>query len=77
MEELIQRIVAATGIDENVAISRADGPPTLAPEPARPKKGKFRGEHDGPKARAPMPRPPHGDKPARAKPPKKDRKAPR
>ena len=69
--------LAATGNDENVAISRADGPPTLAPEPARPKKGKFRGEHDGPKARAPMPRPPHGDKPARAKPPKKDRKAPR
>ncbi|MCM5553707.1 DEAD/DEAH box helicase [Pleomorphomonas sp. NRK KF1] len=65
--------LAAAGNDENVRISRADGPP--AASPAGPRKDKPRREDDRPKGKAKPPRdgkPSHRDAPRDAKPPYKE-----
>lgn len=65
--------LAAAGNDENVRISRADGPP--AASPAGPRKDKPRREDDRPKGKAKPPRdgkPTYRDAPRDAKPPYKE-----
>ncbi len=65
--------LAAAGNDENVRISRADGPP--AASPAAPRKDKPRREDDRPKGKAKAPRdgkPSYRDAPRDAKPPYKE-----
>ncbi|CAI9411912.1 ATP-dependent RNA helicase DeaD [Pleomorphomonas sp. T1.2MG-36] len=65
--------LAAAGNDENVRITRADGPP--AASPAGPRKDKPRREDDRPKSKAKPPRdgkPSYRDAPRDDKPPHKD-----